>query len=293
MLKFDNQINFILPGEIAPTSRVLYDRNIKKRIHKIAPFLRYDGDPYIILHDGRLLWMVDAYTITHRYPYSVSMKDLDPERRQRVIRNRQDDEAWGNYIRNSVKVVVDAYDGTVDFYLIEREKDPIAECYRRIFPNLFKSFEDMPDELKAHIRYPMTMFLIQAQVYRDYHMKDPVTFYAGEDQWEIGRELYDNTDAQTQQVVPQQTGPFAPQRQVVQTSPSNSQDVEPYYVVIRLPGEEKAEFMLMLPFTPRNKPNLTAWLAARCDLPQYGQLLVYRFPKGKLVPGTDAGRKLY
>lgn len=285
MFKFDNQINFILPGEIEPTSRVLYERNIKRRIHKIAPFLRYDGDPYIILYNGRLVWMVDAYTITHRYPYAVSMKDLDPERRQRVIRNRADDEAWGNYIRNSVKVVVDAYDGTVDFYLIEREQDPIAECYRKIFPNLFKSFEEMPDELKAHIRYPMTMFLIQAQVYRDYHMKDPVTFYAGEDQWEIGRELYDNTDAQTRQAAPQQTSPFAPQPQVVQTAPSNSQDVEPYYVVIRLPGEEKAEFMLMLPFTPRNKPNLTAWLAARCDLPQYGQLLVYRFPKGKLVPG--------
>ena len=130
------------------------------------------------------------------------------------------------------------------------------------------------------------MFLIQARVYQDYHMKDPVTFYAGEDKWEIGRELYDNTDAQTRQASapPQPRSPFAPQ-QVPQTSAANGQPVEPYYVVIRMPGQEQSEFMLMLPFTPLNKPNLTAWLAARCDLPQYGQLLVYRFPKGKQVAG--------
>ena len=289
MLKFDNAINIILPGEITPTSRILYERNIKKRVHKIAPFLRYDGDPYIILYNGRLVWMIDAYTVTHRYPYSLSMRELTPRRRTfgPVPPTQRDGEPWGNYIRNSVKVVVDAYDGTVDFYRVEQEQDPIAECYDRIFPNLFKSFSEMPAELKAHIRYPMGLFLIQANVYRDYHMIDPITFYAGEDQWEIGRELYDNTDSQTRQTAPpqQQAGPFAPQRPVVQSSPTNVQDVEPYYVVIRLPGQEKAEFMLMLPFTPRNKPNLTAWLAARCDLPQYGQLLVYRFPKGKLVPG--------
>ena len=286
MLKFDNEINFVLPGEISPTSRILYERNIKTRIQKIAPFLRYDGDPYIILHNGRLVWMIDAYTITHRYPYSVSMREFVSERRRQIADAQQDAEPWGNYIRNSVKVVVDAYDGTVDFYVMEREQDPIAECYRRIFPDLFKSFEEMPEALKSHIRYPTSMFLIQARVYQDYHMKDPVTFYAGEDKWEIGRELYDNTDAQTRQAAaPQQPrSPFAPQ-QVPQTSAANGQPVEPYYVVIRLPGQEQSEFMLMLPFTPLNKPNLTAWLAARCDLPQYGQLLVYRFPKGKQVAG--------
>jgi uncharacterized membrane protein (UPF0182 family) len=279
MLKFDNQINFILPGEISSTSRILYERNIIKRVQKIAPFLQYEAkDPYIILHEGRIVWMIDAYTVTHRYPYSVSMRDLGGEKRP---------QAWGNYIRNSVKVVVDAYDGTADFYIMERERDPIVECYRKIFPDLFKPFEEMPEELKAHIRYPMAMFHIQAQVYQDYHMKDPITFYAGEDKWEIGKELYDHTDAQTRQIAPpqQQRPPFGAQQQVVQSSGTNGQLVEPYYVVIRLPGQEKAEFMLMLPFTPLNKPNLTAWLAARCDLPQYGQLLVYRFPKGKQVAG--------
>ena len=285
MLKFDNEINFVLPGEISPTSRILYERNIRERVQKIAPFLRYDGDPYIVIHNGRLVWIIDAYTITHRYPYAVSMEEFVSERRRQIANTQRNSEPWGNYIRNSVKVIVDTYDGSVDFYIMEREQDPIAECYRRIFPNLFKSFEEMPDELKTHIRYPTSMFLIQARVYQDYHMKDPVTFYAGEDKWEIGRELYDNTDAQTRQVTPpQQRNPFAPQ-QVPQTSGVNGQPVEPYYVVIRLPGQEKAEFMLMLPFTPLNKPNLTAWLAARCDLPQYGQLLVYRFPKGKQVAG--------
>ncbi len=285
MLKFDNEINFVLPGEISSTSKILYDRNIKKRVQKIVPFLRYDDDPYIVIHNGRLVWIIDAYTITHRYPYSVSMEEFVDERRRRIANTRRNSEPWGNYIRNSVKVVVDAYDGKVDFYVMERERDPIVECYRKIFPGLFKPFAEMPDELKTHIRYPTSMFFIQARIYQDYHMKDPITFYAGEDKWEIGRELYDNTDAQTRQVAtPQQRNPFAPQ-QVPRNSGVNSQLVKPYYVVIRLPGEEKAEFMLMLPFTPLNKPNLTAWLAARCDLPQYGQLLVYRFPKGKQVAG--------
>ncbi len=273
MLKFNNEIKFVLPGEITSTSKVLYERNIKKRIHKIAPFLRYDRDPYAVIHDGKLVWIIDAYTHTHQYPYSISMKGI-------IQRD------WGNYIRNSVKVVVDAYDGTVNFYLIEQVQDPIVECYRKIFPDLFKTFDEMPADLKAHIRYPTTMFSIQSRVYQDYHMKDPITFYAGEDQWEIGTELYDNTDAETTQVItPQQTGPLAPQRIVEKSLPSNVQPVEPYYVILKLPGEEKTEFMLMLPFTPRNKPNLIAWLGARCDLPQYGQLLVYRFPKQELIPG--------
>ena len=290
MLKFDNQINFVLPGEIKSSnnSKILYNRNINKRIQKIAPFLRYDGDPYIILHDGRIKWMIDAYTITHRYPYSVSMQKFVKNRRRQVTSTQQDGRPWGNYIRNSVKVLVDAYDGTVDFYVVEREQDPIAECYRKIFPDLFKPFSEMPEELKAHIRYPTSMFRIQARVFQEYHMKEPVTFYAHEDKWEIGRELYDHTDAQTRRQVSttqQAQQPFGASQQSVQSSGVNGQPVEPYYVVIKLPGQEKAEFMLMLPYVPLNKPNLTAWLAARCDLPQYGQLLVYRFPKGKQVAG--------
>ena len=200
MLKFNNEIKFVLPGEIDSSSKVLYERNIKKRIHKIAPFLRYDGDPYAVIHEGRLVWMIDAYTITHRYPYSVSMEEFIQRRRQQGSVTQRDGKPWGNYIRNSVKVVVDAYHGSVDFYLMDQLQDPIAECYHKIFPDLFKTFDQMPANLQSHIRYPTTMFLIQSRVYQDYHMKDPITFYASEDQWEIGTELYDNTDVQTQQV---------------------------------------------------------------------------------------------
>ena len=286
MLKFNNEIKFVLPGEIDSSSKVLYERNIKKRIHKIAPFLRYDGDPYAVIHEGRLVWMIDAYTITHRYPYSVSMEEFIQRRRQQGSVTQRDGKPWGNYIRNSVKVVVDAYHGSVDFYLMDQLQDPLVECYRKIFPDLFKTFDQMPADLKSHIRYPTTMFLIQSRVYQDYHMKDPITFYAGEDQWEIGTELYDNTDAQTQQfTTPQPTSPLTPQVRVERKLPSNVQPVEPYYVILKLPGEEKSEFILMLPYTPRNKPNLIAWLGARCDLPQYGQLLVYRFSKKEFQPG--------
>ena len=287
MIKFDNELNFILPGEIKSESRsrILYERNIKRRVQKIAPFLRYDGDPYIVLHDGRIVWILDAYTITHRYPYAVSMKEYAQESRLQVAASQQDARPWGNYIRNSVKVVIDAYDGTVEFYHMKREQDPIAQCYDQMFPGLFKSFEeDMPDELKAHIRYPATMFRIQASIYRDYHMKDPGAFYAQEDRWAIGRELYDSTDNR-QTVQPQQTGPLTQQRQVVQSPTSNTLEVAPYYVVLRPPRQEKAEFMLMLPFTPIGRTNLIAWFAARCDLPQYGQLIVYRFPKVEQLAG--------
>lgn len=286
MFKFNNEIKFILPGEIKSTSKVLYERNIKKRVQKIAPFLRFDTDPYAVIHDGRLVWMIDAYTITHRYPYSLSMEKFLKRTRQQGSVTQSDSAPWGNYIRNSVKVVVDAYHGNVDFYLIEQEHDPIAECYSKIFPDLFKSFSEMPTDLQAHIRYPTTLFLIQSRVYQDYHMKDPVTFYASEDQWEIGKELYDNTTPQRQQpTTPPQTNPLTPQRTVEKDPQGNVRLVEPYYVILKLPGEEKEEFMLMLPFTPRNKLNLIAWLGARCDLPQYGQLLVYRFPKQELIPG--------
>ena len=292
MLKFGNEFKFVLPGPIESSSRVLYHRNIKERVHKVAPFLRYDGDPYAIIHDGRLVWMLDAYTTTHRYPYAAPMQhalraEIGAQRGRRVAGRIQGGEKpWGNYIRNAVKVVVDAYDGSIDFYVIERENDPIVECYRSIFPDLFKPFGTMPEALKKHIRYPTTMFLIQARMYQDYHMTDPVTFYASEDQWEIGKELYDNTERQrSQQATPVPTSPFAPRQASLPETVTNVQEVAPYYVIIKLPGEERAEFMLMLPFTPKNKPNLTAWFAARCDLPQYGQLLVYRFPKGKLAPG--------
>lgn len=291
MLKFNNEIKFVLPGEINQQSRVMYHRHIKERTQKIAPFLHYDKDPYLVLHEGRLIWVLDAYTTTNRYPYSSPMQDvlrstIAERQGLRTARRIQGGERpWGNYIRNSVKVTIDAYDGTVNFYLKGVEDDSIVQCYKNIFPNLFKPFSDMPDNLKTHIRYPMTMFLIQARMYQDYHMKDPITFYAGEDPWAIGQEIYDNTEQMRQPTSPVQSNPFAPAPERVAPTVSNVQDVAPYYVIVKIPGQERAEFVLMLPFTPKNKQNLTAWMAARCDLPQYGQLIVYRFSKGKLASG--------
>ena len=153
---------------------------------------------------------------------------------------------------NAAKVTIDAYDGSVNFYLMEQEQDPVAECYRRIFPDLFKPFDAMPEDLKTHIRYPTTMFLIQARMYQDYHMKHPITFYASEDQWQIGEELYDNTERPRPAQPLQPQSPFARTQQLPDTV-TNVQEVAPYYVVVKIPGEERAEFVLMLPFTPKNQ----------------------------------------
>jgi len=191
---------------------------------------------------------------------------------QRGYRTRRR-RVWGNYIRNSVKVVIDAYDGTVKFYSMAAEKgqeDPIVECYQRIFPELFTPFKDMDPDLKQHIRYPLTLFMIQAQKYIRYHMREPRQFYREEDLWQVSTEKYQTQGGES----------------------SGEQPVEPYYVILQLPGSDKEEFMLMLPFTPSNKKNMRAWLTAKCDpgedgdMGEYGKLLVYKFPKGELVDGT-------
>lgn len=235
--------NILISGELKPESRVLYYRNVQERVSHLAPFLKLDADPYLVIADGRLLWIQDAYTTTDSYPYSEPVT------------------AFGgriNYIRNSVKVVVDAYDGSVIFYVMEPD-DALIRTYQTIFPDLFISANEMPDYLKAHIRYPEDMFNIQASVYRKYHMKDVRVFYNSEDLWAIPREVY------------------AGQEQLM----------EPYYVIMRLPDETDEEFLLMLPFTPVNKNNTIGWLAARCDGDHYGKLLAYDFPKDRLVYGPS------
>ncbi len=297
--------NLFIASQITRDSRILYDRNITGyttaigtrrpgRAEIIAPFLKYDGDPYVVIAGGRLYWIIDAYTTTNRFPYSEPMDDAyvaqigreqGKSLARRVLRRG---EPWGNYIRNSVKVVIDAYDGSVDFYRMKETHDPLVECYSRIFPGLFRSSEEMPEMLRAHIRYPMTMFMIQAQKYQVYHMKEPNAFYLGEDIWDIAQELYGNTGerAATQERAPSRFNPMMPGPRIAQPGGStNEQRVDPYYVVLKLPDEEREEFMLMLPFTPARKKNMTAWLTAKCDLPDYGNLLVYRFPRGKLIPG--------
>ncbi|MCP1830720.1 uncharacterized membrane protein (UPF0182 family) [Bradyrhizobium sp. USDA 4532] len=234
-----NDANLVLSSYITADSRIMIRRNITERVRTIAPFLRLDHDPYLVVSNGRLFWMQDAYTTSSYFPSAQPVPELDL-----------------NYIRNSVKIVVDAYNGTVDFYLID-PSDPIAATYQRIFPDLFKPFIAMPADLQKHIRYPENLFLIQARLYQTYHMEQAEIFYNREDFWQFPRQPGgDGTSVMT-----------------------------PYYIIMRLPGEPQAEFFLMLPMVPSRRDNMIAWLAARCDAPDYGKLIVYEFPKDKLVYG--------
>lgn len=231
-------VNMLLSQDFTPTSRVMLFRNITDRARHIAPFLRYDGDPYIVIGpDGQLYWLLDAYTTSDLFPYSEPIGDL-------------------NYIRNSVKIVVDAYNGTPTFYVVD-PADPLIQSYRAIFPGLFTPLEDMPDWLRAHLRYPEDLFTVQARLFQTYHMRDVNVFYNKEDLWQTPLETFGG----------------------------NTQPVEPYYVVLRLPGGTQDEYVLTQPFTPNNKDNLIAWLAGRSDGENYGQLVAYRFPKQELVFG--------
>jgi len=244
-----------LSNDITNDSRILYYRQIEERVKKIAPFITFDRDPYLVIaQGGRLFWIVDGYTTTDRYPYSEPTGRL------------------GNYIRNSVKAVVDAYNGTVSLYLSNPD-DPIISAYAKIFPRLFEPLEAMPEDLRAHIRYPQDLFAVQARVYSTYHMQDPQVFYNKEDLLSIPRRDFAVQD--------QETGPMLGMRRdrVVE------REVDPYYTIMRLPGEQREEFVLLLPFTPNQKDNMRAWLAARSDPPHYGKLIALDFPKAKLVYG--------
>ncbi|MDQ1335388.1 MAG: uncharacterized protein QG552_2338 [Thermodesulfobacteriota bacterium] len=237
----DTQILFT--EYLTPESRIMYNRNIRARARMLAPFLSYDQDPYLVLSEGRLYWILDAYTTSDMVPYSV--RSRSPFKDEPL-----------NYIRNAVKVTVDAYNGDVSFYLMD-DQDPIARAYATIFPDLLKPFEAMPEDLKRHIRYPKDLFHIQATAYAKYHMQDPQVFYNQEDLWQLPDEIYGDT----------------------------RQKMEPYYIIIKLPQGDKEEFLLMLPYTPSEKDNMIGWLAARSDLPNYGSLIVYNLPKEKLVYG--------
>jgi uncharacterized membrane protein (UPF0182 family) len=220
-------------------------RNIKERVRAIAPFLSLDRDPYLVISEGRMFWIQDAYTSSEYFPASQPAPGLNL-----------------NYIRNAVKVVIDAYNGTVDFYLVDAS-DPIAATYQQIFPQLFKPFAVMPPDLQKHIRYPEDLFLIQARLFQTYHMEAADVFYNREDLWQFPRQPAGDGVSSLDGVVP----------------------MAPYYIVMRLPGEAQAEFFIMIPMVPSRRDNMIAWLAARCDAPDYGKLIVYEFPKEKLVYG--------
>ena len=214
-------------------SKILINRNITERLQKVAPFLRYDSDPYIIIDgDGRLKWIVDAYTETSEYPYS-----------QRV--------GWQNYIRNSVKAVVDAYDGDVKLYISDKD-DPIIMAYNKMYPNLFEK-DELPEDIKEHIKFPEYLFKIQSEIYAKYHIDNPTAFYNKNDMWVVANEKYG--------------------------SANEERSVLPYYNRMKLEGEDNDELLLTIPYTLANKDNMVSWLAVRNDWKHYGKLYVYKFPK--------------
>ncbi len=230
-----HDVKILLSNDLDRDSRVLYHRTVPERVRLLAPYLRLDGDPYAVVTGGRIVWVQDCYTHTGYYPYSDPVASLGL-----------------NYIRNSVKAVVDAYDGTVTLYVSDPQ-DPLIRAYQRMFPGLYRPMSDMPADLRLHVRYPEDLFNIQADKYRTYHMEDPQVFYNKEDVWNVPLEQYQGQE----------------------------QPVRSYYIIMRLPGGEGPEFVLMLPFTPQGKDNMVAWLGARCDGDHYGELTLFEFARGQ------------
>ncbi len=232
-------LKLLLSNDVTRESRILFHRNIMERVYRVMPFLMLDSDPYMVIaDDGRLVWLCDAYTVSRRYPYAQPLAN------------------GLNYMRNAVKVAIDAYDGSLAFYVAD-SSDPVIRTVDRIFPGVLKPLAEMPADLRRHIRYPLDIFDVQARMYAVYHMDDPQIFYNKEDQWEIptlgGRD--------------------------------GREPMESYYTIMKLPEEKKEEFILMLPFNPKKKDNLSAWMVARSDGERYGKMIVYRFPKDRLVYG--------
>jgi len=237
-------VNILFTSYLRPQSKIQIWRNVQQRVSKIAPFLTLDHDPYPVVSEGKLYWIQDAYTTSDRFPYA------DPYSASST--------AELNYIRNSVKIVVDMYNGTVSFYVMD-PNDPVLAMYRRAFPGVFKSLDQLSPDLKQHLRYPEDMFAIQMHEYKTFHMTDPQVFYNREDLWDSPLEEYN----------------------------SNVMSMQPYYILMKLPGSTRLEYLLMTPFTPQNRDNMIAWVAARCDFPEYGKMVFYELPKEKLIYGPN------
>ena len=236
----ERSLKLLVSSNIDSDSKIIINRNIKERVEKIMPYLSYDSDPYMVTADGKLYWIIDAYTTSSKYPYSQPYSDSSSV----------------NYIRNSVKVVVDAYNGDVNYYIVDAT-DPIAQTFKKIYPKLFKDFSEMPESLQSHIRYPNTMFQIQAEIFQRYHMNDVKVFYQNEDLWEVAHEIYGTEE----------------------------QEMTPNYYILSLPGESQEEFVNSIPYTPKDKKNLTGILMARNDGDNYGELVLFQLPKSKIVYG--------
>jgi uncharacterized membrane protein (UPF0182 family) len=270
-------INILFTSYLKPESRIQIHRDVRERVTEIAPFLRLDSDPYPVLSEGKLFWIQDAYTGSSYFPYS-NPQATDPFSASNRVNSTFGPDSLGarfsepaqrgdvaapvldglNYVRNSVKVVVDMYNGDVRFYVMD-PKDPVLAVYRRAFPGVFKNLDQLSPDLKAHLRYPEDIFGVQANQYKTFHMTDPQVFYNREDLWAAPTETYSG----------------------------EMQRMQPYYILAKLPGSTQLEYMLMTPFTPHNRDNMISWMAARSDFPDYGKMLFYELPKDKLIYGPN------
>jgi uncharacterized membrane protein (UPF0182 family) len=270
-------VNILFTNYLKPGSRIQIHRDVRERVAEIAPFLRLDSDPYPVLSEGKLYWIQDAYTGSSYFPYSQP-QSTEPFVAPNLVNSPFGPDAFGarfshgagnvvaaapvlnglNYVRNSVKIVVDMYDGDVNFYVMD-PKDPVLAVYRRAFPDVFKSLDQLSSDLKAHLRYPEDIFNAQADQYKTFHMTDPQVFYNREDLWASPTETYSG----------------------------EMQRMDPYYILAKLPGSTQLEYMLMTPFTPHHRDNMISWMAARSDFPEYGKMLFYELPKDKLIYGPN------
>ena len=259
-----SELNLLISNQLSDDSKLIMERNIVSRVKKAAPFLYTDNDPYLALIDGNLFWIIDMYTVSDKYPYA------QPADTRRINENSGLPVNF-NYLRNSVKAVVNAYDGTMNFYVVD-ENDPIMTAYNDIFPDLFSSKSEMSSELLEHIRYPEDLFTIQSDMYRDYHMTDPRVFYADEDPWVIP------SDSSTTPRVATLRGEF---------TEIGFKPMLPYYLLMSLPGETDLSYLIFQPFNPENRPNMQSFLVADADPENYGQLIDFRLPKGEFVDGPS------
>ena len=259
-----SELNLLISNQLSDDSKLIMERNIVSRVKKAAPFLYTDNDPYLALIDGNLFWIIDMYTVSDKYPYA------QPADTRRINENSGLPVNF-NYLRNSVKAVVNAYDGTMSFYVVD-ENDPIMTAYNDIFPDLFSPKSEMSSELLDHIRYPEDLFTIQSDMYRDYHMTDPRVFYADEDPWVIP------SDSSTTPRVATLRGEF---------TEIGFKPMLPYYLLMSLPGETDLSYLIFQPFNPENRPNMQSFLVADADPENYGQLIDFRLPKGEFVDGPS------
>jgi hypothetical protein len=255
-------VNLAISGLINSDSKIIYNRGVRDRVARAAPFLEFDGDPYAVVSEGRIVWILDAFTVTNMYPYSQSVDFQNLTRVQGgALAGSPSVAGMNNYVRNSVKATLDAYDGTIKLYVWD-PNDPIVRSWRQAFPSLFEDAEEMPADLRSHVRYPEDLFRIQTNMYQRYHMTEPTDFYQREDQWVI---------------------PANPERS---TSPTGSAQLDPYYVLMRLPDSDQDEYVLILPMNPRAKPNMISLLVAKSDPEEFGKLVDFRFPTGSQIDGV-------